>query len=166
MTDLLVKLYELPGLEPARTIAEKQNYQIRRSITPETSLVVNWIDHHFGITWADEARAAFARQPVSCFVAQSKTDSKIAGFACYHSPFLGFFGPTGVEEASRGKGLGTALLLHALHALHDEGFAYAVIGQASSTAFYEKTVGAIAIPNSSPGPYAHMLRNKPQPPSP
>ena len=82
----------------------------------------------------------------------------MVGFACYEATAKDFFGPTGVNPDYRGKGIGKALLLAALHAMRAEGYAYAIIGSAGPTAFYEKEVGAIAIPDSSPGIYKHMLR--------
>jgi hypothetical protein len=38
------------------------------------------------------------------------------------------------------------------------GYAYAVIGDVGPSAFYERTVGATAIPNSEPGIYAGLLK--------
>ena len=37
------------------------------------------------------------------------------------------------------------------------GYGYAIIGDVGPSAFYEKTVGAMPIPNSAPGVYAGML---------
>ena len=37
------------------------------------------------------------------------------------------------------------------------GYGYAIIGDVGPSAFYEKTVGAMPIPNSAPGIYAGML---------
>jgi len=53
----------------------------------------------------------------------------------------------------RGQGLGTALLLRALHSLAEAGYAYAIIGGSSDDNFYAKAAGALPIPDSSPGPY-------------
>jgi predicted N-acetyltransferase YhbS len=58
----------------------------------------------------------------------------------------------------RGKGVGKALLLACMHGLHDEGYAYAIIGGAGPTEFYGKAVGAIPIEGSVPGVYKGMLK--------
>jgi GNAT superfamily N-acetyltransferase len=161
ISDLLVKLYDLPAPDHALATADSSGVFIRRPIAPERTLVVDWAEHHFNSRWADEVRMAFGAQPVTCLVAQSRANSKLVGFACYDSTFKGFFGPTGVAENWRGKGIGTALLLRSLHAMREVGYAYAIIGQSSSTEFYEKSVGAAPIPNSSPGAYADRIPSDP-----
>jgi GNAT superfamily N-acetyltransferase len=64
-----------------------------------------------------------------------------------------------VHPDRRGKGAGKALLLSALHAMRAEGYGYAIVGWASSIAFYEQAVGAVVIEGSDPGIYpAKLLR--------
>ena len=70
----------------------------------------------------------------------------------------GFFGPLGVAEAWRTKGVGAALLLQCLHAIRAHGYAYAIIGGVGPKAFYEKVVPVMEIPGSSPGIYQGLLR--------
>ena len=85
-------------------------------------------------------------------------DQLLLGFACYDTARKNFFGPTGVDEAERGQGIGTALLLAALHAMRDDGYMYGIIGWAGPVGYYEKTVGAAVIPDSEPpGSYRGML---------
>ena len=85
-------------------------------------------------------------------------DKEIIGFACYDCTAKGFFGPTGVTEEFRGRGVGTALLYACMAAMKEEGYAYAVIGWVSDAqAFYEKTVQAIPIPDSHPGVYIRKI---------
>jgi hypothetical protein len=38
------------------------------------------------------------------------------------------------------------------------GYAYGIIGSAGPVEFYQKTVAAIVIPDSSPGVYTNLLR--------
>ena len=59
---------------------------------------------------------------------------------------------------ARGEGLGRALALAAMHALAAQGYVYGIVGGVGPAAFYEKLFGAIAIPGSTPGLYAGMLR--------
>ena len=71
----------------------------------------------------------------------------------------GFFGPTGVDEAARGAGIGHALLLASLLDMRTWAMATRIIGDVGPSAFYERTVGATPIPNSEPGVYAGLLKH-------
>ena len=84
-------------------------------------------------------------------------EKKIVGFACVEATARGFFGPTGVDPAQQKKGIGAALLLAALHGLHEMGYGYGIIGGAGPVEFYVKAVNAIPIPDSTPGIYVDML---------
>lgn len=152
---MLVKLYALPSLEPHITRQSEQGIQIRRGIAPEKHRVLAWIKEHFDDNWVSEADVAFAHVPVGIFLAV-KAD-EVVGFACYDTTRRGFFGPTGVGEAGRGKGTGATLFLACLHDMWAQGYGYAVIGGAGPTEFYTKMVGATVIPDSEPGVYTGML---------
>jgi GNAT superfamily N-acetyltransferase len=156
MPDMLVKLYELPDLAPELAAQKTAGVDIRRALNPERHLVLHWIEGHFSRYWVSECSAAFSRQPVSCFVAVSA--GKLLGFSCYDVTAKGLFGPMGVDELARGRGIGRGLLLACLHAMYAEGYAYAVIGSVGPADFYSKTVGATIIPDSSPGIYRGMLQ--------
>jgi GNAT superfamily N-acetyltransferase len=121
--------------------------------------VVGWVREHFGAAWASECDVAFANRPISCHIATQA--GAMLGFACYDSTARGFFGPIGVEETMRGRGIGRALLLSGLDAMAAAGYAYAVVGGVESPEFYAKTVGAIEIPGSTPGIYRDRLRSPP-----
>ena len=58
----------------------------------------------------------------------------------------------------QGRGVGKALLIASLWGLHELGYVYAIIGHAGPTAFYQKAVGAIVIPDSDPGIYTNLLK--------
>ncbi len=152
MADLLVKLYELPDPAPALARIAEAGVTIRRPIPPDRRAVVRWVERHFGERWAGEAETALSRTPSAMHIARDAS-GEICGFACHDVTFRGFFGPAGVPELMRGRGIGTALLLVSLHALADAGFAYAIIGGSGDDAFYTKAVGAIPVPGSEPGPY-------------
>jgi GNAT superfamily N-acetyltransferase len=85
-------------------------------------------------------------------------DGHILGFACHDAIAPNFFGPEGVAANERGHGIGRALLLAALHALREQGYAYAIVGGVGPADFYAKCVGAMPIPGSTPGIYGGMLR--------
>ena len=64
-----------------------------------------------------------------------------------------------MDPDCREEGVGTGLLLSCLHSMWEMGYAYAIIGWADeAAAFYEKTVGAIAIPGSHPAIYQNLIR--------
>jgi len=152
MADLLVKLYNwAPSERPA-----PNDVSIRRAFAAEKRLVAHWVSEHFGERWASECEIAFMRQPVACFIATDGLD--VLGFATYDATARGFFGPTGVMESARHKGVGRSLLLATLQDMSTQGYAYAIIGATTSLDFYRKEVAAIEIPESTPGFYRGMLK--------
>jgi GNAT superfamily N-acetyltransferase len=156
MTDMLVKLYTLPNLEPVLASQKETGIDIRRAMPAEKEIVVDWVGQHFEPAWVSECEVAFARQPISCFIAVE--NSQLAGFACHDATSRNFFGPTGVSHSFRRRGIGRALLLACLHAMADQGYAYAIIGGVGPVEFYAKTVGAVLIEGSEPGIYGGMLK--------
>lgn len=158
MPDMLVKLYDIPEVLPlVRRLAE-QGIVIRRAMSYEKHVAVDWVRKAFGDSWASESDVAFSNHPVSCFVATESAE--IIGFACHDSTCKNFFGPTGVVENKRGSGIGKALFLSCLHAMAAHGYAYAIIGGAGPAAFYVNTVGAIPIEGSTRGIYRDRLKNE------
>ena len=155
MMDMLVRLYDLPDVSSARKSLEEQGILVRRARPYEKHLVTGWVGKHFSPKWVSETEVAFARQPVSCFIATK--DKQILGFACSDVTAKGYLGPMGVGEADRSGGLGRVLLVEALIHLWNTGYAYAIIGGVGPAEFYEKAVGAIAIPGSSPALYQDIL---------
>lgn len=158
MPDLIVKLYDLPDDRPWLEQFQEEGIVIRNALACEKQQVVNWVREIFGKLWASECDVAFAGQPVSCFLATRERHP--IGFACYDSSMRNFFGPVGVAEKFRGKGIGTALLLKSLHAMAAGGYAYAIVGDADPVEFYVKTVSAYVIPDSSPGIYHDRLKSR------
>ena len=150
MPDLLVNLLKLPPLETT------DGFIIRRAQPFEISHVRRFVSENFSPKWADEISVGFARQPISIFIATM--NHELAGFAAYECTRRSFFGPTGVLESARGRGIGKALLLASLWALREMGYVYAIIGAAGPVRFYQKTVGAIIIPDSEPGIYTDLLK--------
>jgi GNAT superfamily N-acetyltransferase len=153
--DMLVKLYGLKRDSALDGRMVSQGVVIRRVLAPELPALTSWIEPRFGAGWAAEATVATMRQPTTCFIAIK--DEQLIGFACHEATAKGFFGPTGVDQAARGKGVGHALLLETLLDMHAQGYAYGVIGGAGPMEFYRRSVGAIPIEGSVPGIYRGML---------
>jgi hypothetical protein len=165
MPDMLVKLYALPPLAPLIEKQMEQGIIIRRSIPPEKHYAIAWIRRHFNENWVSEAEVAYAHTSPSIFIAHTNTpdDERLIGFGCYDTTRKGFFGPTGVSEAARGRGTGAALLLACLHDMWAQGYGYAIIGAAGPVEFYQRTCGATIIEGSIPGVYAGMLESSDDP---
>jgi GNAT superfamily N-acetyltransferase len=155
MTDMLVKLYNLPEIWSSGISQIVPGITIRKPLGSEKSMVVEWVRQKFGEFWVSEMEMTFSRLPVSCYIAQQ--DKKMVGFACYDATALGYFGPTGVDESFRGKGIGRALLLSCLLEMRMKGYGYAIIGWVGPQEFYEKVVGAVVIPDSTPGLWKDWL---------
>jgi len=157
MTDMLVNLLTLAPAHPViNELRAKHQIIVRRANAWEMSRVREFAGK-WGPTWADEATVAFARQPVSCFIAIA--DGEIAGICCYECTRRNYLGPMGVDESLRGKSVGKALLLASLLSMRDGlGYAYAIIGGVGPVEFYAKSCGAVVIEGSDRGVYVDMLK--------
>ncbi|HKC62113.1 MAG TPA: GNAT family N-acetyltransferase [Pyrinomonadaceae bacterium] len=156
MPDMLVNLLKLAPLEPTLSELRQAGVIIRRAQAYEITSVRAFILKNFEAGWADEISVGYANKPVSIFIAIR--DHEVVGFAAYECTRRNFFGPTGVLESERGRGVGRALLLACLWGLREMGYAYAIIGGVGPAEFYERVVGATLIPDSTPGIYADPIK--------
>ena len=156
MPDLLVNLLKLPPLEPLIANLSEQGVNIRRAQPFEITPVRNFIETKFSVTWADEISIGFANKPVSVYIATRA--GRVIGFAGYECTRKAFFGPTGVVESERGRGIGKALLVASLWGLRELGYVYGIIGGVGPMEFYREAVGAFVIPDSEPGIYMDLLK--------
>lgn len=157
MPDMLVKLYDLQVDWPALADLTAQGICLRKPLGSEIQQIAGWVTQHFTPGWASEVTLAASQRPATCFLAVQA--GQLLGFACYDAAALGFFGPMGLAETQRGKGLGRLLLQLTLHEMQLKGYGYAIIGGVGPAEFYTHTVGATLIPNSSPGIWSTGLRN-------
>lgn len=156
MPDMLVNLLRLPPVDAALEELRAAGVVVRRARPWELTRVREFVADNFSRAWADEISVGLVRQPVTVFVALR--EGSPVGFAAYECTRKNFFGPTGVIEEARGRGVGRGLLLAALGGLRELGYAYAVIGGVGPAEFYERVAGARLIPDSSPGVYRDPLR--------
>jgi predicted N-acetyltransferase YhbS len=157
MPDMLVNLLRLPPVEEALEGLRAAGVVVRRARPWELTPVREFVRDNFSRAWADEVSVGLVRQPVTVFVALR--EGRLVGFAAYECTRRNFFGPTGVVESERGRGVGRALLLAALRGLRELGYAYAVVGGVGPAEFYERAAGARLIHDSSPGVYADPIRH-------
>ena len=157
--DLLVNLYSRRLNELYRRV-EGVEAEIRVALPPEMHIIKDWVGKHFSEYWVSEVSAAMAHQPPGCLIAT--VDGQLVGFACYDATARGFFGPTGVAEDQRGKGIGLALFYRALAAMKAHGYAYAIVGSAGPVDFYVNAAGAMPIPSDNEDIYQGLLRARPE----
>ncbi|WP_440641847.1 GNAT family N-acetyltransferase [Bradyrhizobium sp. PUT101] len=156
MSDLLVRLFDLPDVRTEEKIASS-GITVRRAMAAEAHVVLPWIEKHFDRPWVSEATRAFTRSPVMIWIAVRKNE--LLGFACADCSMRGFFGPMGVVKAARGQGIGEALLFATLRGMRETEYAYAIIGGVGPIAFYRKHLDAIDIPGSEDSIYGAMLHD-------
>jgi len=154
MPDMLVNLLKLPPLDFKKL--EKAGVNIRRAQPFEITPVRDFIETNFSVTWADEISIGFANKPVTVYIATRA--GRVIGFAGYECTRKAFFGPTGVAEKERGRGIGKALLVASLWSLRELGYVYGIIGGVGPIEFYREAVGAFVIPDSEPGIYTDLLK--------
>jgi predicted N-acetyltransferase YhbS len=156
MPDMLVNLLKLPEAGPVIDALRADGVVVRRAQAFEITPVRAFVAKHFATTWADEVSVGFANKPVSVYVATR--GGEVVGFGAYECTRRAFFGPTGVLESERGKGLGRALLVACLAGLKEMGYVYGIIGGVGPAEFYASAVGAVMIADSAPGIYVDLLK--------
>ncbi len=159
MTDMLVNLYMERDVQD-KSIFENEYVSIKRALAIDKEEICKFVKENFTEIcpgWVDECASTLYRQPTSCFIAVK--EKKIVGFACYDSTAKGTVGPMGVSSEFRKKGIAKSLLNNCLEAMTMEGYSYAIIGWVSSTEFYEKACGAMALPENFPGIYSRMIKH-------
>jgi predicted N-acetyltransferase YhbS len=156
MPDMLARLYDLPDASPVYQRAQEAGVAIRRADPWDRERYRRFVDEAFGPLWRVEADLAYRRSPITAFLAER--EDRIVGFAAYECTRRGFFGPTGVEQGERRRGIGAALLFRCLESMWEMGYAYAIIGGVGPAEYYQKVCGAFIIPGSEVGVYGSLYR--------
>ena len=151
--DMLVKLYDVKDDPALFERLEAEGIRIKRGMTSDMTKISNFVRDTFSQGWADQCVAGILAD--GCWIAVK--DRQVVGFACFDATLKDFFGPTGVKEELRGRGIGKALLLRCMISMRERGYAYAVIGWAGPVDFYRRAVGAVEIEGSRPGAYKNMI---------
>lgn len=118
---------------------EAEGIVFRRPGPAERDRVSAWVAEKFSPFWGYEAAATFGEQGVKTLVAEEGGET--LGFASYGGLEPEWFGPIGVEERLRGKGIGSVLLFKALESMREEGLSEAVIPWTSHLFFYTQVPG-------------------------
>jgi len=118
-------------------------YEVTSLSAERRSADIQTIADAFSPGWAFEIARASKGTLGGVFVAVEKDSGKLAGFAGHdgNNGGLGWFGPTGVLEEHRGKGLASALLVACLVDIRRAGHSHAEIAWIGPREFYQKVSG-------------------------
>lgn len=157
MADMLVKLFNISYSDEQEAKLRQNGIRIKRALAPDRSRVVEFSKTVSDQDYSDEVRAAFANNPVTCYIAAR--GKELLGFACFEATAKDFFGPMAVSAKERKKGIGRVLLLKSMLSMQEMGYAYGIIGWPAESAipFYEKCVNAKMLDETSSGVYQRMI---------
>lgn len=126
----------------------KEGYEYGRVQPNDFDITFDFVKLHFPEgTWPEEVRYSFKRNPPTTFIAKNKKN-EIVGWATHSQFFPGSFGPTGVLNSLRGKGIGTELFLWNLWDIKQNGLDSCEIMWVKQNVakFYSKVSGAYISP--------------------
>ena len=109
---------------------------LRPTANSQRPTVLAFVEKHFGRIWRFEASRGI--------LFHAEEDGEITGFAAHeaNNRGLGFFGPTGVAPAHRGKRIGWQLLHACLADARRLGYQRVVIPWTDAISYYRKGCGA------------------------
>jgi GNAT superfamily N-acetyltransferase len=135
-------VYRVPDSikEPPGTLG---GYYITRAKQEDMGATINFIKQHHAGFWPVETGLAFKNDPATVFIAKDQAGI-VVGFAAHSITFPGSFGPTGVLESLRGKGLGGALLKWCAYDMKQANIVEMIIRwvEGDTMKFYSKSIGA------------------------
>ncbi|MES5954511.1 GNAT family N-acetyltransferase [Bacillus fungorum] len=120
-----------------------------RSANPsDFEKLVSFVNEEFGERWLHAIEYGFRTYKGNLPIYIAEQEEVIVGFACYDvvRGKKGLFGPMGTAKQNRVKGVGKHLLHRCLHSMKQDGYEYAIIGQAGPIEFYERNCDARLIP--------------------
>ena len=132
---LVAELNSAPP-EPPAPAGVKMEVAARASSAP----VRAFIGAHFGESWARESEPALAGAG-GAFCSVAIGDGEILGFAAMGAGNPNWFGPMGVRPDRRGRGLGAALLAHAVREARVRGTRRVLVSwMTGKEAFYKRVL--------------------------
>ncbi|EJS75457.1 N-acetyltransferase [Bacillus cereus] len=121
---------------------------IRRASSSDFERLSSFVKDEFGERWLHSIDYGFRTYEENLPIYIAEQEEVIVGFACYDvvRGKKGLFGPMGTAKQNRVRGVGKELLHHCLYNMKQDGYEYAIIGQAGPIEFYERSCHARLIP--------------------
>lgn len=121
---------------------------VRKANSSDLRKLVSFVSKEFGERWLHSIEYGFRTYKENIPIYIAEQEEVIVGFACYDvvRGKKGLFGPMGTAKQNRVKGVGKQLLHRCLHSMKQDGYEYAIIGQAGPVEFYERCCNARLIP--------------------
>ncbi|MDV5066610.1 GNAT family N-acetyltransferase [Bacillus sp. W1] len=121
---------------------------VRKANFSDFEKLASFVEAEFGERWLRSIEYGFRTYKENLPIYIAEQEEVIVGFACYDvvRGKKGLFGPMGTAKQNRVKGVGKQLLHRCLHSMKQDGYEYAIIGQAGPVEFYERCCNACLIP--------------------
>ncbi|WP_263704743.1 GNAT family N-acetyltransferase [Bacillus thuringiensis] len=121
---------------------------VRKANASDFEQLASFVEAEFGERWLRSIEYGFCTYKENLPIYIAEQEEVIVGFACYDvvRGKKGLFGPMGTAKQTRVKGVGKQLLHRCLHSMKQDGYEYAIIGQAGPVEFYERCCNARLIP--------------------
>lgn len=127
--------------EEAEAALAVDGYEVRRLRPDDREQFSGWLREVWGPTWEYEATASLQNDPVSTWLATR--NGQICAFASYNvTAFPNGFGPTGTDEALRGRGLGRVLFYRCMSDLRHLGHSECEVCWVGPVGFYARVADA------------------------
>ncbi len=158
MADLICRLYDRDfSTSEAEIRLAEEGITFKRAHPVDKERILAFVKETFSDGWKNECEHSFSQPYPTCYIAVK--EKQVIGFACFEATGRDFFGPIGVAPAFRRMRVGDTLTRLCLNSMREMGYAYAIIGWASTgaRAFYTEGFGAVELPDS--GPEHSIYRN-------
>ncbi|GAB6434190.1 MULTISPECIES: GNAT family N-acetyltransferase [unclassified Bacillus (in: firmicutes)] len=121
---------------------------VRKANASDFEQLASFVEAEFGERWLHSIEYGFRTYKENLPIYIAEQEEVIVGFACYDvvRGKKGLFGPMGTAKQNRVKGVGKQLLHRSLYSMKQDGYEYAIIGQAGPVEFYERCCNARLIP--------------------
>lgn len=124
---------------------KREKVVFRKAELSEKGFIENWVKRNFGGFWAYEAGEGLKGGASKVWIAEE--GGEVLGFSVYGALEPNWFGPIGVLEKARRRGIGSILLFKCLASIRGEGFGEAVIPWTSHLFFYTQIPGIFGVRN-------------------
>jgi len=118
-------------------LLKRNGVTFREAKQEDRNRVVKWVYENFSSCWAYETELGFEREEAGVWIAEN-AKKDLLGFSVYGALESSWFGPIGVSEKVRGRGIGSVLLYKCLLSLRALGRRYVIIPWTGHLFFYSQ----------------------------